>query len=86
MSTSTRCRRGVSNFITEHCTITKEKLNELLYRTGELANDVGTVLIGQDAVTKGLIREVGGLREAMARLKELIRLKKEDPHDTSYNN
>jgi ATP-dependent protease ClpP protease subunit len=81
-----KMQERVSNFITEHCSISKEKLNELLYRTGELANDVGTVLIGQDAVVNGLIREVGGLREAMAKLKELVRLKKESTHDTAYNN
>lgn len=81
-----KMQERVSNFIIEHCSITKEKLNELLYRTGELANDVGTVLIGQDAVAKGLMREVGGLREAMAKLKELIRLKEESARDTSYNN
>jgi ClpP class serine protease len=37
---------------------------------------VGTVLIGQDAVDNGLIREVGGLRDALGKLKELIRLQK----------
>ena len=71
-----KMQERISNFITDHCSITKEKLNELLYRTGELANEVGTVLIGQDAVDNGLIREVGGLRDALGKLKELIRLQK----------
>ncbi|HHY81059.1 MAG TPA: translocation-enhancing protein TepA [Clostridiales bacterium] len=71
-----KMQERISNFITEHADITKERLNELLYNTGELANDVGTVLIGEEAVTNGLIKEVGGLREALDKLKELIKAKK----------
>ena len=51
-------------------------MNELLYNTSELANDVGTVLIGSDTVENGLIDEVGGLWQALSKLKELIREKK----------
>lgn len=71
-----KMQERVVNFITDHAAITKDKLNELLFRTGELANDVGTVLIGQDAVSHGLINETGGLKEALDKLKELITLNK----------
>ena len=67
----------ISNFITAHTSVTKERLNELLYNTSELANDVGTVLIGSDAVKNGLIKEVGGLQQALSKLKKLIQQKKE---------
>ena len=67
-----KMQQRISNFITSHASITKEKLNELLYNTSELANDVGTVLIGADAVENGLIKEVGGLKQALSKLKELI--------------
>ena len=66
----------ISNFITNHASITKERLSELLYNTGELANDVGTVLIGSEAVENGLIKEVGGLGGSF-KLKELISKAKE---------
>jgi len=71
-----KMQERISNFIIEHASITKERLNELLYNTGELANDVGTVLVGQEAVSNGLIKEVGGLRQALDKLKELIRERK----------
>jgi ATP-dependent protease ClpP protease subunit len=71
-----KMQKRISNFITDHASITKKRLNELLYNTGELANEVGTVLIGSDAVDNGLINEVGGLQDALAKLKELIKEKK----------
>ena len=36
-----------------------------------MSNDVGTILFGEDAVKLGIIDEIGGLREAMEKLKEL---------------
>ena len=71
-----KMQQRISSFITNHSSITTERWNELLYRTGELANEVGTVLIGQEAVSNGLIHEVGGVRNAMEKLRELIRLRK----------
>ncbi|HHT66105.1 MAG TPA: translocation-enhancing protein TepA [Clostridiales bacterium] len=72
-----KMQERISNFITAHTSVTKERLNELLYNTNELANDVGTVLIGSDAVKNGLIKEVGGLQQALSKLKKLIQQKKE---------
>jgi ATP-dependent protease ClpP protease subunit len=67
-----KMQERVVNFIIAHSNITKDKLNELLFRTGELANDIGTVLIGEDAVQNGLIDRVGGLSDALNCLKALI--------------
>lgn len=72
-----KMQERVVSFITGHSTIGKERLNDLLFRTGELANDVGTVLIGENAVKNGLIKEVGGLDNALNKLKELINNRKE---------
>lgn len=71
-----KMQERISNFITTHTSVTKKRLNELLYNTSELANDVGTVLIGFDAVENGLIKEVGGLQQALLKLKEFIQQKK----------
>ncbi|HZJ58382.1 MAG TPA: ATP-dependent Clp protease proteolytic subunit [Clostridia bacterium] len=73
-----KMQERVVNFVIRHCNITRHKFKELMLRTGELANDVGTVLIGEEAVENGLIDQVGGLRDAMGKLKELINRKKED--------
>ena len=47
-----------------------------MLKTGELANDVGTVLFGEDAVRCRLINEVGGLSDALRKLYELIEQRK----------
>ncbi|MDK2820544.1 MAG: hypothetical protein PWP31_509 [Clostridia bacterium] len=62
----------VIRFVTEHTNITEEKLRHLMFQTGELARDIGTVLVGKDAVEVGLINEVGGLADAVKRLRSLI--------------
>jgi ATP-dependent protease ClpP protease subunit len=61
----------VIRFVVRNSRVTEEKFRELMFRTGELARDMGTVLVGQEAVDAGLIDEVGGLAEAVRRLREL---------------
>lgn len=62
----------VVNFVTQHSRIKEEKFRELMFRTGELARDIGTVLVGQDAVDVELIDAVGGLDDALAKLYSLL--------------
>lgn len=64
----------VVRFIVENSKISGERLRELMFRTGDLMRDIGTVLIGKDAVQVGLIDEVGGLHQAVAKLEELIKI------------
>lgn len=66
----------VLRFIEKHSNINKERLRELMFRTGDLARDIGTVLVGKDAVEEGLINEVGSVSLAVQKLKELIEAKK----------
>lgn len=61
----------VVNFIVGHSRISEEKYRELMFRTGELARDIGTVLVGKDAVEIGLIDEVGGVENALAKIHEM---------------
>jgi ATP-dependent protease ClpP protease subunit len=62
----------VVSFIARHSKISEEKFRELMLRTGELTRDIGTNVIGADAVKYGLIDEVGGLGKALKKLNELI--------------
>lgn len=62
----------VVKFITTHSGINEERFRDLMFRTGELARDIGTVLIGQEAVDCGLINEVGGMHQAIDKLKEMV--------------
>ncbi len=47
----------------------EKKLIQLMYSTDELANDIGTILIGKEAVDYGLIDEVGGFSYALKKIK-----------------
>lgn len=62
----------VVNFVISHSHVTEKKFRELMFRTGELARDVGTVLVGQDAVACGLVDEVGGVAQALRRLSAMV--------------
>ena len=62
----------VEDFITDHSRITRDRLAMLMMDTRTLAQDVGTILIGEEAVKEGIIDEVGGLHSAMEKLYELI--------------
>jgi ATP-dependent protease ClpP protease subunit len=62
----------VVKFIVSNSHISEACFRELMFRTGELARDIGTVLVGHDAVRVGLVDAVGGLEEAITELKGLI--------------
>ena len=66
----------VVQFVEKHSKISQKDFRELMFRTGDLARDIGTVLVGKDAVNIGLIDELGSLSQAVNKLKELIKLKK----------
>lgn len=62
----------IVGFVCGHCRIKKYRFEELMMETGVLTKDVGTILVGQEAVNEGIINEVGGIKEALAKLHELI--------------
>lgn len=62
----------ITTFISNHSKTTQKRLEELMLDTTQLVKDVGTMLEGKDAVKEGLIDEVGGIKEALAKLYELI--------------
>ncbi|HET7559600.1 MAG TPA: ATP-dependent Clp protease proteolytic subunit [Limnochordia bacterium] len=62
----------VIRFIVRNSEITEEALRMLMFRTGALVRDIGSVLIGRECVDCGLIHEVGGMQAAFARLRELV--------------
>lgn len=67
-----KMQERVVKFVCENAAISKEDFRNLMLKTGELANDVGTVLFGEEAVKSKLINAVGGLSDAMNRLYDLI--------------
>ncbi len=69
----------VVKFVTQHSHVTEDKYRELMFRTGELARDIGTVMVGRDAVDIGLIDGVGGIGQSLAKLKALIKERRPAP-------
>ena len=68
----------ITGFVCGHCKIAKPRLEELMMETGMLTKDVGTVLVGREAVEEGIICEVGGIRDAIAMLHDMVGKKKAD--------
>lgn len=66
----------VINFVTKHSNIDEEHFRELMFKTGNLVRDVGTVLIGSSAVDHGLIDEVGGLKTGLDKIRSFINQQK----------
>lgn len=66
----------ILNFVERTSRIKKEKLLSLMQQTDELLNDMGTIVIGKQAVELGIIDEVGGICDAIKKLRELIEGKK----------
>ena len=62
----------ILTFIAGHSRADREALAAMMMKPDQLANDVGTILNGEEAVRIGLIDEVGGLDRALACLKDMI--------------
>ena len=46
----------------------EDRFRQLMLSSGDMANDVGSVLYGEEAVTMGIIDRVGSLSDALDRL------------------
>lgn len=66
-----KTQERVVDFIAEHSEASKADIEAKMNQTGNMSNDVGTVLFGPDAVEMGLINEIGGLSMAIEKLKSL---------------
>lgn len=65
----------ILHFVEDHAKISYDALRELMLDTKQLVKDVGSILVGKEAVKKGIIDEVGGMHQALTKLKEMIRAK-----------
>lgn len=68
-----RMQERILDFICAHCRADKETLRTLMMNTDEIANDVGSVIDGEQAVQLGMIDEIGGIGQALAYLRSRIR-------------
>lgn len=63
----------VIQFVVKHSKIDEESFKQLMFARGNLTRDIGTNLVGEEAVTYKIIDAVGGLKDAMEKLNELIK-------------
>lgn len=63
-----RIQERIVGFVTEHSRVSREKYLKLMTNTDELANDIGSVIYGREAVELGLIDSLGTLSDALAYL------------------
>ena len=73
-----RIQEQIADFVTANSGISKEQFEKYMMATGEMATDVGTILYGKEAVSSGLIDQLGGLSDALQELHEMIKKNKED--------
>lgn len=63
----------ILGFIADHSRAKRERLEELMMNTGMMAKDLGTILVGEQAVKEGLIDEIGGIKDAVAYLEKIMK-------------
>ncbi|MEE1304519.1 MAG: ATP-dependent Clp protease proteolytic subunit [Agathobacter sp.] len=62
----------ISNFVTSHSNIKKERFEQLMLNKQMLSKDLGTVLVGLQTVEEGIIDEIGGISSAFSKINEMI--------------
>lgn len=67
-----KVQERLTDFVVRNSKIKEEKFRDLMMETKKIANDVGTILFGEEAVECGLIDRVGGISDAIAKLEEMI--------------
>ena len=73
-----KMQERVIRFVTKHSKVTEDRFKELMFAKGNLTRDIGTNVIGGDAVKYGLIDDVGGIGNAIRKLNELIDARADD--------
>ena len=67
-----RIQEQIVEFVVNNSKIEREKFEQFMMATGEMATDVGTILYGKEAVASGLIDKLGGLNDALSSLHRMI--------------
>ncbi|MBQ4529541.1 MAG: ATP-dependent Clp protease proteolytic subunit [Lachnospiraceae bacterium] len=62
----------IVSFVANHSETTKQRIEEMMLNTGILTKDLGTILVGEEAVKAGVINEVGGICQALKKLHKMI--------------
>lgn len=72
----------IVGFVTSHCDVSADRFEEMMLNKGIMTKDLGTILVGKEAVDEGIINEMGGISKAFSKLHELIKLKRQTENQT----
>ena len=68
-------QKRITAFICRNSRADAETVTRLMMNPDDMANDVGTLIDGNEAVQYGIIDEVGGLSDALAALRDMVKVK-----------
>lgn len=68
-----RMQDRIIRFVADNSHISADRLHYLMTNTGGLVTDIGTMLSGEEAVKEGIIDSIGGLKDALSKLDELVK-------------
>ena len=71
-----RIQEQIADFVTANSSISRGQFESYMMATGEMATDVGTILYGKEAVSSGLIDQLGSLSDALSCLHTMIDMNK----------
>lgn len=73
-----RMQDRITGFIARHSRAEQDDIEEMMMDTGFMTKDLGTILVGKEAVKAGVIDEVGGISDAFRKLYHLIKKANKD--------
>ena len=73
-----RMQDRITGFIAKHSNARQEEVERMMMDTGYMTKDLGTILVGKEAVEAGIIDEVGGIKEAFRKLYRMIKKANKD--------
>ena len=62
----------IVGFISNHSNASIERIETMMFNTTMLSRDLGTILVGGQAVDEGIVDAVGGIHEAIEKLYDMI--------------
>lgn len=73
-----RMQDRITGFVAEHSRAEQDEIEEMMMDTGYMTKDLGTILVGKEAVEAGIIDEVGGIKEAFRKLYRMVKKANKD--------
>ena len=73
-----RMQERITEFVTSHSKIDAKTFHDMMMKTDQIATDTGSIIDGYEAQKCGLIDCVGGLKDALSALNEMIKERKKE--------